>query len=62
MTNCTCFRVANSVTIEEDGTLRIDFALKGIETAQIFSIRLANIAWIKEDTQQRGQHFLAYPW
>jgi hypothetical protein len=28
-------RLANSVTVTEDGTITIDFQLKGIETAQV---------------------------
>ena len=31
-------RLSESVTVSDDGSLKIDFALKGIETAQIFSI------------------------
>ncbi|TRY73782.1 hypothetical protein TCAL_16897 [Tigriopus californicus] len=40
-------RLANSVTVGEDGTLQIEFALKGIETAQIFSIGISmvSLAW-----------------
>jgi hypothetical protein len=28
-------RLANSITVSEDGTVTIDFQLKGIETAQV---------------------------
>ena len=40
-------RLANSVTVSEDGTITIDFQLKGIETAQIFSIcvSMVSLAW-----------------
>ena len=40
-------RLANSVTVSEDGTIQIDFALKAIETAQIFSIgvSMVSLAW-----------------
>ncbi len=40
-------RLANSVTVGEDGTITIDFQLKGIETAQIFSISVSmiSLAW-----------------
>ncbi len=40
-------RLANSVSVTADGTLKIDFALKGIETAQIFSISasIISLAW-----------------
>ena len=36
-------RLANSVTVTEDGTVTIDFQLKGIETAQIFSISVSMV-------------------
>jgi hypothetical protein len=40
-------RLNNSVVVEADGTLKIDFQLKGIEKVQIFSISLSmiSLAW-----------------
>ena len=40
-------RLSQSVTVTEDGTIKIDFQLKGIETAQIFSIgvSMVSLAW-----------------
>ena len=40
-------RLANSVTIGGDGTVQIDFKLKGMETAQLFSIGISmvSLAW-----------------
>jgi len=40
-------RIAGSVTVTADGELKIDFALKGIETAQIISIgaSMVSLAW-----------------
>ena len=40
-------RLANSVTVTEDGTVTIDFQLKGIETAQIFSISVSMVIMLK---------------
>jgi hypothetical protein len=40
-------RLANSIYVGDDGTVGINFALRGIETAQIFSIgvSIVSLAW-----------------
>ena len=40
-------RLANSISVNKDGTIIVDFQLKGIETAQIFSIgvSMVSLAW-----------------
>lgn len=40
-------RLANSITVGDDGTVGINFELRGIETAQIFSISVSmvSLAW-----------------